>query len=107
MVELDNYIKNNDINTGIKHYKTPDYIRRAIKNYELKNKDDPDFKQRKLEINKNYREKNAEKTREYKRNYMREYRAKKKAEKNAITEDFQETPNDLTDAVDALSISKD
>jgi hypothetical protein len=93
---------------GVKTLKTKDYILRARRNYERKRYlEDPEFRKKKIEYSNEHKKKNIEKTREYKRNYMREYRAKKKAEKNAITEDFQETPNDLTDAVDALSISKD
>lgn len=103
-MEIDNKI-NNDINTVNKQYKTPEYTRRAIKNYEQKNKDDPEFKQKKIEINKNYREKNADKIRDYKRNYMREYRAKKKADKVIIPINNSNTANDITDVVNTLTIN--
>lgn len=67
-------------------YKTPDYIRRARRNYERKRYyEDQEFRRKKIEVSNENKKKNIEKTREYKRNYMREYRAKKKAEKQQTT----------------------
>ena len=87
-----------------KVYKTPDYVRRANRNYARKRyQEDPEYREKKNKLSHEYKQKNIEKTREYKRNYMREYRAKKKAEKAARVVESPDS-NNLKDAMESLAI---
>ena len=83
-----------------KKYKTPEYTRRAIRQYALRNKDDLEFKKKTAEIRRNYRQTNLEKMREYNRDYMREYRAKKKA--NKVGSENTVPSTDITDTINAI-----
>lgn len=106
MTELDKLpetstIKDVQITEQKKIYKTPEYTRRAIKQYALKNKDEPEFRKKTAEIRRNYRQKNLDKMREYNRDYMREYRAKKKAEKTVS--DSTTSSTYITDTLEAMT----
>jgi hypothetical protein len=103
-----------EIEPNKKEYKTPDYVRRAIRNYRKKRyNEDENFRNHQKELAKlNYeqnKEKNIEKIREYKRNYMREYRAKKKAEQSLTNIPTQQTTTnptieELTDSINVLEV---
>jgi hypothetical protein len=77
-------INNEDEN---RQFKTKSYVRRAQSNYRNKRlANDPEFKERTIELSKNYRNKNIEKIKQYQRDYMKAYRIRKKNEKNNNTD---------------------
>ena len=89
-----------------KIYKTPDYVRRAKRNYARKRyQEDPEYREKKNKLSYESKKKHIEKTREYKRNYMREYRAKKKADKSSTPGNSSSTTSEITDSINTLSIT--
>lgn len=69
-----------------KIYKTKSYVRKAVNKYRNKKMQlCPEFKEKVMESNRIYREKNKDKLNEKQRLYMQEYRRKKKDESaNAV-----------------------
>jgi hypothetical protein len=68
-----------------KIYKTKSYVRKAVNKYRNKKMQIcPEFKEKVMESNRIYREKNKEKLNEKQRLYMQEYRRKKKNESNKL-----------------------
>lgn len=62
-----------------KIYKTKSYVRKAVNKYRNKKMQlCPEFKEKVMESNRIYREKNKDKLNEKQRLYMQEYRRKKK-----------------------------
>jgi hypothetical protein len=83
----------------IDNSKLKSYVRRAQCNYRKKRlANDPEFKERTVELSKNYRDKNIEKIKQYQRDYMKAYRIRKKNEKYKTTDstDTNTIDNDIT-----------
>ena len=100
MENMENIVNNEDEN---RQFKTKSYVRRAQSNYRKKRlANDPEFKERTIELSKNYRDKNIEKIKQYQRDYMKAYRIRKKNEKNNNT-DTNDITNNNTTSIDALT----
>ncbi len=81
------------VDTKQKDFKTKDYVRRAVRNYERKRyAEDPEFRKKKIECSKEHKKNNIEKTREYNREYMRKYRKNKK--KNKLNDEMHHKKDD-------------
>lgn len=99
-VENNNFETNNEDEN--RQFKTKSYVRRAQNNYRKKRlANDPEFKERTIELSKNYRDKNIERIKQYQRDYMKAYRIRKKNEKNNDT-DTNEISNNNTTAIDTV-----
>ena len=101
MENMENIVNNEDEN---RQFKTKSYVRRAQSNYRKKRlANDPEFKERTIELSKNYRDKNIEKIKQYQRDYMKAYRIRKKNEKNNNTDNVIDNDKTTSQTIDTLT----
>jgi len=83
-----------------KIYKTKSYVRKAVNKYRNKKMQIcPEYKEKVMESNRIYREKNKEKLNEKQRLYMQEYRRKKKNESNKLVKNEDTSADTNADTI--------